>query len=685
MGIELPAELAGVAERVGLRWPEADEDAMREQAVAWRAAERELTTLAADADAAAGGALGAMSGPAADAARQLWSGFVDPDGGTLTGAAEGAGKAAHRLERAAEQVGSAKVEMVRQLVDAASNADAAAGAAEAGYPGALLGLETTLRGTAANLGAVTDGLVHTVGTDAERVLPEEVAPANPGTRGSEGQSGLLGAATGVPAAVVDGARVPVAAALPGQADIPGPAVVIDSLDDAVAPAVPADTRSAVHLAEPVLPVEHPILPAPEPPEADTGPLPLDPAAPTPPRGQYGGLYPPGGFADAPTPPAGVPAAQAPPGQTDLSGFAGGPVPAAAPPGPAPMLPPGAAYGQQPYVPPPGPQPAQPYGPPFGHAPPAPPPPGRQVPHAGFVPGQPPQQPPQPQKPQPPQRAAAGFAAAPRPTQPPQQARPPQQVQPPPQALAPEPVRPQPPAAAVPLGSPRQERESIVALFLVHMFPIGHLPVASDRPARQLPVPGGAAAVPYPPCFPPHDHPRSDVLDPGHALAWLRQGWRQPAPPPASVLPCPPAAVTDGHDPLGGLHERDWDGRYLVREGEPPEYVWPPGERCPEGGRDEGEPVVLEEGTLLDRFGSAAGRVFAADGTPFPRRSLPPAQLEAGYRRYRVRREVPMWSAVSAGWFGQPGGGQRYRAVYSAAELVTMGYLADVTFEEVGQR
>ncbi len=37
--------------------------------------------------------------------------------------------------------------------------------------------------------------------------------------------------------------------------------------------------------------------------------------------------------------------------------------------------------------------------------------------------------------------------------------------------------------------------------------------------------------------------------------------------------------------------------------------------------------------------------------------------------------------MSAAWFGQPGGGVRYRTVYSAAELVTLGRLADVTFEE----
>lgn len=298
-----------------------------------------------------------------------------------------------------------------------------------------------------------------------------------------------------------------------------------------------------------------------------------------------------------------------------------------------------------------------------------------------------------------------------------------------------------------LGSPRQERESVVALFLVHMFPIGHLPVASDRPARQLPAPEPEPGAPAVGRFEPHDHPDSDVIEPDQAIDLLRQGARQPAPPPVAVLPCPPAEVRDGYDPLGGMHERDWDARFLAADtaadppasadtpaspditanadadadadpdtavdtdtaapaagaassagssdspgddtagggpvaADTPGYVWPPADEFPEGCSAEGEPELLAVGTVLDRFGTAHGRVFAPAGTPFPRRSLPPSDLDAGYRRYRVLREVPMWRGVSAGWFGQPGGGGRYRAGYSAAELVTLGYLADATFESV---
>ena len=109
-----------------------------------------------------------------------------------------------------------------------------------------------------------------------------------------------------------------------------------------------------------------------------------------------------------------------------------------------------------------------------------------------------------------------------------------------------------------------------------------------------------------------------------------------------------------------------------------EFAWPPGESYPEGGSAAGEPEILGVGTVIDRFGSPRGRVFSAEGTSFARRSLPPDYLDAGYRKYRVLKDLPVWRSVSAPWFGQPGGGERYRATHSAIELVALGYLEDVT-------
>ncbi len=665
MGIELPAELAEIARATGVSWPEADEDALRAQARSWRRAAHDLTALAGDADVCASGVFEALSGPAAEAARKRWSSLGDADTGMLAEAVKGATEAADRLDHAAERVGQAKVEIVRQLVETARTRDATLVAADAGHATALLGLDTVLQDAAVSLGDVTQDLVDEVGAGGWQSVPA-----------SSGQPVAAGADSGP-----EGSPTP----------------------------EPVDEGGAEHGMAPDSPE-----PAGEPPSdsgaEDTGPIVVS-QAPTPPTGQRFAQTIAG---DAPTPPSGTafasgqapgPAQQAqqyvaPPGQgtpspmaagsgqTHLSGFAGAPpAPVAsphvgqyAPPqwgGYAPQGPAGAPYAPAPPPPygavPPGPGPA-----PASSAPPVQPGPvqpgahpgvpGRQASWNAPYPAAPyaPQAQPQQQAPVP--RAAASHQFAP-------------QHQAPHQPVSPQPPQPapHPGAAAVPVGAPRQERESVVALFVVHMFPIGHLPVASDRPARQLPVPAvGECGVAR---FEPHDHPRSDSIDPEHALTILRGGGRQPAPPPVEVLPCPPAGMTETYDPLGGLTEAEWNHRYLVRDGERPEYVWPTPEQHPEGCHEPGEAVVLEEGTVLDRFSTAYGRVFAADGTGFPQRSLPPAQLDSGYRRYRVLRELPVWKAVSAPWFGQPGGGVRYRAMYSAAELVALGYLADITFEE----
>ncbi|WP_020668134.1 TNT domain-containing protein [Amycolatopsis nigrescens] len=705
MGIDLPQELADVAAKAGLSWPEADEDAMRAQATAWREARERLLGLTGDADAGASTAVSAMSGPAGEAAGRLWSGFADPDDGQLSTAARGAGEAADRLEHAAEQVGTAKVEMVRQLVDVAKNADAADAAASAGHPSALLGLDSALRGAGANLTAVTDGLAGAVGPAAGAPVAAvtELVNPNPGAHTAQGQSGLLSAVTGLPAEVVstvDNVAAPVAKAAEP---------VLSTVDNATGPVVRAAepvlstvddvARPVVRAAEPVMStVDEVVERVPDrlgdaspghfteaPPghlgdtgtalrptwDEGTGPIRLGgPPVPA----QYGGFLDAGGFDDVPTPSAGLPLG--PPGgvptpahgTTSASGFtdaAFSAPPSAAPAGVPPLQ--GVPAGGAPAM---G---APPFGgPPAGYGP----PPVAGSPMAPMAPMAP-QAPAAPVAPPVPGVQAGYGSAAPArqtgvrwgPEQPPAYPGPRADPAPPRPAPAPAP----PPAQA---GTPRQERESLVALFLVHMFPIGHLPVAADRPQRQLPAPSAEVDYVVGLRFEPHDHPESARLDSAEALARVRDGWSRLATPPAE----PPAELIEGHDPLGGLHERDWDRRYLggVRASVP-EYAWPPGELYPEGGYEAGVAEMLAEGTLLDRFGDVRGRVFAPAGTPFAQRSLPPSHREAGYRKYRVLREVPMWRAISAAWFGQPGGGVRYRAVYTADELVSMGYLADVTF------
>ncbi|WP_442912806.1 TNT domain-containing protein [Kutzneria sp. CA-103260] len=194
-----------------------------------------------------------------------------------------------------------------------------------------------------------------------------------------------------------------------------------------------------------------------------------------------------------------------------------------------------------------------------------------------------------------------------------------------------------------------------------------MPTPSSRPARQLPPPPAEVDYAAGLRFQPHDHPESGLIQ--------RLGAADTEAPASRTGE--ESGLAEGYDPLGGENERDWDRRFLVRPGTEErraEYAWPPGELFPEGGCDAGEAVVLKPGAVIDRFGTPEGRVFGVDGTPYAQRSLPPEHLDAGYRRYKVLAPLPMWQTISAAWFGQSGGGVRYRSVYPAADLVALGYL-----------
>ena len=88
---------------------------MAKQAQAWRDTAHSVSTLATDADTTARAALQSVSGDTGTAASAEWKTFVEPDTGHLTSLVKDANAAADRLEHAADQVGTAKVEIVRNL------------------------------------------------------------------------------------------------------------------------------------------------------------------------------------------------------------------------------------------------------------------------------------------------------------------------------------------------------------------------------------------------------------------------------------------------------------------------------------------------------------------------------------------------------------------------------------------
>ena len=225
--------------------------------------------------------------------------------------------------------------------------------------------------------------------------------------------------------------------------------------------------------------------------------------------------------------------------------------------------------------------------------------------------------------------------------------------------------------------------------MLHQFPIGHLPVATGEPARQLPT-AETAEVPA------AQHPRSELIDDTDALARASSGKRpDPAqlgrgnlerdnlergrlereePPEDHEVP---ADLLADHDPLGGVDRLEWEREYVLGDArrERPRYAWP---ESSVGESAAGEPAVLEPDVVLDRLGDGWGRVVFPEGTAFELRSQPAEHLRRPYRRYRVLRPLPVLRSVVAAWFGQPGGAVQYRTTHPLMDLEGLGYVVELT-------
>jgi hypothetical protein len=741
MGIELPSELADVAAQAGVKWPEADEDKMRETAQVWRDTGAKLTALISDADGTARTALGTTSGESADAARKHWGTYVQSDTGKLTSMARGCTNAADQLDHAATQVADAKLAIVQNLIPLAKNKDVAEHAAAAGHPTALLGLDTAIKGTAANIANVHSTLVNAVqpvsGMTVDAVQP--IVNPNPGSHGpglvsnlvhgatqpvadlaqsaTGGHGGQAGAGQGLLQPLADVAKPVTDAVAGGQGGQSGAghgllqpvADLAKPVTDVVAGGHGGQAGGGQGLLQPVADVAQPVVdgvagpgdhgkglvPGLVQPVADVAKPVVDGVAGPGGHGQQPGVVPglvdgvvggPGGHggvvpgvvqpvvdtiggghgqpggpepvtgpipvqdrphvlpdvlpADAPTPPAGFQRPDHGVQAASASAVLDAPPAQSQPAQPAPV--------NQPAAPP-----APAGGGQFASPTPPPPPAGAAVPPPAGAPGQ------QPVAAQPVQRGQAPVVM-------------PEMARQAPAAMAGMAMQSPPPDA----GGKQQERATVIAIWLVRMFPIGHMPVAADRPSRQLPPPSPEFDYAAGMRFEPNDHPESALIDDAEALAWALEGGD-------AVKPGEPQQheLAEGHDPLAGQNERDWERRFVVRAGSgrdtlDTEYAWPPSELFPEGATAPGEPEILEPGTLIDRFGTPEGRVFAAVDTTFTQRSLPPSHVNAEYRRYRVLKPLPVWRGISAAWFGQSGGGVRFRTTCPALDLIALGYVAE---------
>jgi nicrotizing toxin Mtb-like protein len=728
MGIQLPAELVDVAAKAGVTWPEADEDAMRTAATAWRDAGNRITGLAGDSDGSATKALTGVSGTTGDAARKHWNGVVAPDG-ELNTAAKGCHAAADRLEHGADQIGAAKVELVRELVNLAKNTDAANSAAACGHPTALLGLDTAIAGTSANVANLANTLAASVRLDSGVDVGATTPPvnANPGshghggglldtvaavvTPGQQSPGGLLDPVTGGGGAHGQGPGLLDAVTGGGGAHGQGPGLldpvtggggphgqgpglldpltgggdhgsngqgkgVLDTVGtvvDKTVGAVTAPVANVVPEAVEALPAPAPHVVAPAvgftpPPSAEptfaVAPPESVPSAPavgfTPPPVDVQPLVNttdgtvaqssatlierpllPTEVAAQPQAPAQQAPAQAP---TQAPGF--GPAAPATPAAPSAAVPPAAAPAASPAS-----------GAVVGGGQRADQPVGQRL--ADQTTGQ-----------RPTDQAGQRSADQRTPDQAAAQQRTDQKS-----AGAPQSQSTAQPSTPAPTGKEAKKPEDaagadVVGFFYFRAFPSGTNPQPSTRPIRQ--VDASAVEVDHVDGlrFPPQDHPHADLVRTTTSL---------PHRAPVALGPdhLLVRALTDGYDPQAGLHEREWDARF-ERTADPLDHVWPPANVFPEGGYEAGRPDVLPAGTEVDRFGTPEGRVLSAAGTKFAARSLPPVDLAAGYRRYVTTQPLPVWRTISAGWFGQPGGGTRYRTTYPVADLVALGYLMELS-------
>jgi RHS repeat-associated protein len=88
--------------------------------------------------------------------------------------------------------------------------------------------------------------------------------------------------------------------------------------------------------------------------------------------------------------------------------------------------------------------------------------------------------------------------------------------------------------------------------------------------------------------------------------------------------------------------------------------------------------TLQPGTLIDRFGTDAGRFASPLGTPTPLRSLPYGAAERPYNSFRVVKPFDVQTGSTAPWFGQMGGGTQYELPASVQSLLNSGHLERVS-------
>ena len=101
--------------------------------------------------------------------------------------------------------------------------------------------------------------------------------------------------------------------------------------------------------------------------------------------------------------------------------------------------------------------------------------------------------------------------------------------------------------------------------------------------------------------------------------------------------------------------------------------WPPND----GFAATPEPVTLQPGDLVDRYGYPGGHFASPEGIPAGQRSLAPGTLSKPLHVYRVVKPINALGGKAAPWFDQPGGGMQYQFTKSFQQLLDEGAIQEV--------
>ncbi|KAH6984564.1 hypothetical protein BGZ61DRAFT_455988 [Ilyonectria robusta] len=147
---------------------------------------------------------------------------------------------------------------------------------------------------------------------------------------------------------------------------------------------------------------------------------------------------------------------------------------------------------------------------------------------------------------------------------------------------------------------------------------------------------------------------------------------------------PLGTLVSSYDRFGGLKPGEFLAQWTDANGN---YVYPPqnGFQLDAKGNAINGTMVLEPGTLVDRFGSEYGSYISAAAAPYSQRALPPSNLDTNqdapeypynYHIYEVLKPLTVVGGPIAPWFGQPGlGAQFYTGgTGNIMALIAAGYL-----------